>query len=252
MNSAMNIFFRLDSSYKIGSGHLIRCLRIAESISKKNKIYFITNKFVGNFNSLVKKYNVLYLKNKENKQNQIQDYRQTKLLLQSKQLNIVYDVDKNCIATGIALKCFSELFSEFKKYIEIADINRPLHLFYTSLHIACFPGGIRELSKIKELVQAGANVNLNSIDGYSFLYKISYRGYHEIVNIALKNVTNINEAKNDQAATALHAAAMNDHLKVVYLLVAKGIDITIHNFEGKTALKIAREASSLKIAGRFF
>jgi len=82
MNNAINIFFRLDSSYKIGSGHLIRCLRIAESIPKKYKIYFITNKFIGNFNSLIKKYNILYLENKESKQNQIQDYRQTKLLLQ--------------------------------------------------------------------------------------------------------------------------------------------------------------------------
>ncbi len=82
MKNPINIFFRIDSSYKIGSGHLIRCLRIAESLSKKNKIYFITNKFAGNFNSLIIKYNILYLKNKESKQNQIQDYKQTKLLLQ--------------------------------------------------------------------------------------------------------------------------------------------------------------------------
>lgn len=124
----------------------------------------------------------------------------TKLLLQSKQLNIVYDVDKNCIVTGIALKCFSELFSEFKKYIEIADINRPLHLFYTSLHIACFPGGIRELSKIKELVETGANVNALTKRGMTALMIATYGTYDDqiaIIQYLLDCGTNISIQDNN-------------------------------------------------------
>ena len=36
----MNIAFRVDSSNKIGGGHFYRCLRFAEQLRRKNKIFF--------------------------------------------------------------------------------------------------------------------------------------------------------------------------------------------------------------------
>ncbi len=48
----LNIFFRVDSSSEIGSGHLMRCLNLANSLSN-NKIEFICTNHEGNLTNKV-------------------------------------------------------------------------------------------------------------------------------------------------------------------------------------------------------
>ena len=55
------LFFRVDSSYSIASGHLIRCQRLAKVLKKKYEIIFIVNKFKGNFNFILKDFKKIYL-----------------------------------------------------------------------------------------------------------------------------------------------------------------------------------------------
>jgi len=50
----MNVVFRVDASQKIGAGHLMRCLTLAEELRKKSsKITFIARDHVGNLNYLI-------------------------------------------------------------------------------------------------------------------------------------------------------------------------------------------------------
>ncbi|WP_019613210.1 UDP-2,4-diacetamido-2,4,6-trideoxy-beta-L-altropyranose hydrolase [Psychromonas ossibalaenae] len=51
----LNIAFRADSSYEIGTGHIMRCLTLALAVQKKHKanIYFFTRKNSGSINSLI-------------------------------------------------------------------------------------------------------------------------------------------------------------------------------------------------------
>jgi UDP-2,4-diacetamido-2,4,6-trideoxy-beta-L-altropyranose hydrolase len=51
----MNVVFRVDSSFNIGSGHLMRCITLANKLNKsaKLKCTFITRDHDGNFNDLV-------------------------------------------------------------------------------------------------------------------------------------------------------------------------------------------------------
>jgi UDP-2,4-diacetamido-2,4,6-trideoxy-beta-L-altropyranose hydrolase len=51
----MNIAFRVDSSEKMGFGHLSRCLTLSKQLKKKNKIYFFSKNLKGNRNHLIKK-----------------------------------------------------------------------------------------------------------------------------------------------------------------------------------------------------
>ena len=48
----MNIFFRVDSSNIIGTGHIIRCLKLAKYFENHN-IFFMCKKFNGNLNKKV-------------------------------------------------------------------------------------------------------------------------------------------------------------------------------------------------------
>ena len=52
----MNIAFRTDSSFSIGTGHIHRCLNIARKFKKKKtKCYFFVNDYPGNINKLIQK-----------------------------------------------------------------------------------------------------------------------------------------------------------------------------------------------------
>ena len=52
----MNIGFRVDSSSKIGTGHVHRCITLAELFKKKGiKSFFFSRNEPGNINSNIKK-----------------------------------------------------------------------------------------------------------------------------------------------------------------------------------------------------
>ncbi len=87
----MKIFFRVDSSFTIGAGHLKRCLNIAK-IYKRNKITFISKKLNGNLNHLIadKKYSLVEINSKSKTENKsdfqkvkkiIEKYNQQKILI---------------------------------------------------------------------------------------------------------------------------------------------------------------------------
>ena len=52
----MNIAFRVDSSFEVGTGHITRCEQLAIGLQKNgHKIFFISRRCSGNINNLVKK-----------------------------------------------------------------------------------------------------------------------------------------------------------------------------------------------------
>ena len=51
----MNVAFRSDSSFNVGTGHIHRCLNIAREFKKKKiKTYFFCRDQAGNINKLIK------------------------------------------------------------------------------------------------------------------------------------------------------------------------------------------------------
>lgn len=96
------IFFRVDSSLQIGSGHLMRCLTLASQIKNKAKIVFISRGLEGNMNRLISQngFDILQLPNVELNSalngyekwlmiKLLDDAEQTKDVLESKSVDLI-------------------------------------------------------------------------------------------------------------------------------------------------------------------
>ena len=67
LKEKFKIAFRVDSSIQIGSGHLMRCLTLAEKLNCQEKIIFISRNLSGNISNLVLKkgFKLILLKNED-------------------------------------------------------------------------------------------------------------------------------------------------------------------------------------------
>jgi ankyrin repeat protein len=74
-------------------------------------------------------------------------------------------------------------------------------------------------SRVKELIEAGANINDKDDLGETALMKAVANGHAQVVFDLVFNGARINE-KNTKGETALHKAAANGHLEMVQLLLA--------------------------------
>ncbi|CAF1061852.1 unnamed protein product [Didymodactylos carnosus] len=79
-------------------------------------------------------------------------------------------------------------------------------------------------------------------DGATPLFKACQKGYGSIVKKLLKYKSNINLLKNGESC--LHAATMFNHLDIVKTLIEYGSNPLLNNWEGMTAIDLAKELSS--------
>jgi ankyrin repeat protein/DNA replication protein DnaC len=103
-----------------------------------------------------------------------------------------------------------------------------------------FVAASRNLTKIKELIDKHADLNLEDVNGTTPLYVAAQYGYDGIVSLLVKGGADINLQRKDKN-TALHIAAKNGHVKVVNTLLKHGANPNLQNDEGATPLHLAIE-----------
>ena len=127
----MNIAFRTDSSYKIGTGHIYRCLNLARKFKKKkNNCYFFSKSLSGNINHIIIKEFQLFVLGKTQKYNSfnkenISDAELTINLIKKLNINLIF-LDNYSLNEK-----WEKKVSKFCKLVLISDyLNRTSYCNY--------------------------------------------------------------------------------------------------------------------------
>ncbi|MCP4373915.1 MAG: hypothetical protein GY797_38300 [Deltaproteobacteria bacterium] len=97
-----------------------------------------------------------------------------------------------------------------------------------------------DITAIRKLIDAGADVNVINIFGCTPLYIASVKDYAKIVKLLLENSAVVNKADITNGFTPLHAASGEGHVEVVKLLLEAGADVNKGDIKyGFTPLYIA-------------
>ena len=142
------------------------------------------------------------------------------------------DIDGNTPLSLAVTQNKQPILRELLQHPDRVNINIEHHS-YTALHIAC----VQNKSDIVELLLAAdCDPNLRSNDGFMPLLSACNNGNADTVRVLLQHQDKVNINNLDvDGSTALHLAVRNNHIEVVQLLLAAGIDTTIQDMYGRTA-----------------
>ncbi|HTY21737.1 MAG TPA: ankyrin repeat domain-containing protein [Desulfomonilaceae bacterium] len=123
------------------------------------------------------------------------------------------------------------------------DVDATNHSRATALFAACGQG---HTDTAKLLLEAGANVNFKSSDGFTPLAATSREGYLETAKLLLAHGADI-KARTDNGKTPLNLASSRGHADVVKLLLENGANAAAIDLDGRTALTEAARGGHAEI-----
>lgn len=98
------------------------------------------------------------------------------------------------------------------------------------------------------LVERGARVGTEGTYNGTILHLAAIRGSLEIARMLIEKEPALVHAKNRQGNTPLHVAAKQGYADIVELLIARGADAGVKNYENRTAFFLAQQGRHEDVA----
>lgn len=127
-------------------------------------------------------------------------------------------------------------------------INYRDEMLWSCLHYVSKQG---HSGLLHELISSGAQINIETRDGWTPLLLVSYYGYVLCAKILLNQPTIQVNKCTEKKGTALHMACLNGHAKIVKLLMDSRASPTIEDSEGNIALQLATKKSIIEIIPKY-
>ena len=130
----------------------------------------------------------------------------------------------------------SGIYSVRPAEIKIQAMDRGQQLRNKQLLEAAYSG---DISKVKNLLARGANVNVTGNNGTKPLHIAAIFGDLEIAKLLINKGADIN-ANDNGVNTALHWAVHKSYKEIVQLLVKAGANLDTRDYEGRTPLQLTQ------------
>uniref|UniRef100_A0A8C2JM29 Ankyrin repeat domain 31 n=1 Tax=Cyprinus carpio TaxID=7962 RepID=A0A8C2JM29_CYPCA len=125
------------------------------------------------------------------------------------------------------------------KVLSLKSIHRRNHFGETKLHLAVMKGDIQD---IKDLITAGASVNIPDYAGWTPLHEAVQRNKYDKTEILLEAGAEVS-CRGHNGITPLHDAIYCQYYKIVELLLKYGADPLSKCDRGKTPLEMTTDRS---------
>lgn len=131
------------------------------------------------------------------------------------------------------------LFSNCRKTLkETLNENLSIQLIWAAKH--------NNINRVKRLIKAGADVNIQNINEDTALIWASREGHAEIVRLLIEGGADIN-IQNNEGETALMVASFYNRTEIVKELIEADANVNIKNKYGNTALIFASKHDHTEI-----
>jgi len=133
---------------------------------------------------------------------------------------------------------------EHSQYGTLYDQSLPELEFQRGIWQAAIDNNI---SKVKQLLLKGVNVNCRDSSGYTALHYASRNNFFDMVKMLIDNGACVNCITKAGGDSPLHRSAYMGNLEITKFLVKNGASIELQNKDGQTCLHKAVQQNNIEV-----